>query len=181
MTAYIAMLRGINVSGQKIIAMAELHKMFVKLGHKDAKTFIQSGNVVFTSAGKDAGKLAKSIEAAIEKAFGFEVPVILRNLESMRASLASNPYGKRKLAENERLYISWLETVPAKEATSKLEALADAKDELKVKGSEVFLLIRDGYGRSVLNNNFIEKKLGLRATTRNLESSRKLVALAETL
>ena len=181
MAAYIALLRGINVSGQKIIPMAALAKMFVKLGFKDAKTFIQSGNVVFSAPAKDAGKFGKAIAAGIQMEFGFEVPVVIRSLDEMRAALSGNPYGKKQLAEKERLYICYLDAAPGKGAISELEAIADDDDEVKVKGMQVYLMIRNGYGDSVFNNNFVEKKLGVRATTRNLATSQKLIALAEAL
>ena len=181
MPAYIALLRGINVSGHKPVPMADLRKLFAKLGFADAQTYIQSGNVVFTSAGKDAAKIGKAIEAGIGKAFGFEVPVVVRSLAALRAALAANPYGKEKLAENERLYITFLAAAPGKAEAAKLEAIVDANDEVKVKGADVFLRIGAGYGKSVFSNTLVEKKLGVAATTRNIETSRKLVALAEGL
>jgi uncharacterized protein (DUF1697 family) len=137
--------------------------------------------VVFTASGKDGSKPAKAIEAGIAKAFGFDVPVIVRTLDGLRAIVAANPYGRTKLAENERLFISFLDAAPPKEAAAKLEAIVDGKDELQVRKTEVYLLIRDGYGRSAFNNNFMEKKLGVRATTRNLETTQKLITLAESL
>lgn len=178
---FIALLRGINVSGQKPVLMADLQKLFVKLGFKDAKTFIQSGNVVFSAPGKRAEKLAADLEAAIGKAFGFEVPVIVRGLEEWRAILAANPYAKRKAGDGGRVYITFLESAPAKPAAAALEAIEDKLDEVSLRGKEAFLYIRGGHGKSVFSNAFVEKKLGVRSTTRNIESARKLLALAETL
>jgi uncharacterized protein (DUF1697 family) len=181
MKTWIALLRGINVSGQKSVPMAELKKMFVKLGFKDALTFIQSGNVVFRSPEADPGKLAAILETAIKKAFGFDVPVILRTLEELKAALKGNPYAGKKLAETERVYISFLDAVPGKEAVKALAAFSDNVDEFKVKGAEVYILARGGYGKSLFSNTFIEKKLKVRATTRNLATSGKLIDLAGTL
>jgi uncharacterized protein (DUF1697 family) len=178
---FIALLRGINVSGQKPVLMAELQKLFVKLGYQDAKTFIQSGNVVFSAPGKDAAKLAGKLEAAIAKAFGFDVPVIVRSREEWKAVLAANPYAKRKPDDGGRVYLSFLESAPAKAAATALEGIEDKLDAVKVRGREVYMYIRGGHGKSVFSNNFVEKKLGVRATTRNLESTLKLLALAETL
>ena len=67
MTKYIALLRGINVSGQKIIKMEHLKNYFIDMGFTDVKTYIQSGNVVFQSKDKDAEKLSKHIEKAQDK------------------------------------------------------------------------------------------------------------------
>jgi uncharacterized protein (DUF1697 family) len=177
MPTYIALLRGINVSGQKPVPMAELKTLFEKLGFKGAKTLIQTGNVVFSSpkAGKDA--IVKILEAGILKHFSFDVSVILRTLGEMEAALAKNPYGKRKLAENEKVYISFLARAPDKADVKAFEAVSDEKDEFIVTQSEVYILVRDGYGKSRFSNNFVEKKLKVAATTRNLETTGKLIAM----
>ncbi len=181
MTIHIALLRGINVSGQKPVPMAELQKLFEALGFKGAKTLIQTGNVVFRGekAKPDAAALAGLIEKAIEKKFGFEVPVLLRTLEGFRAVIDGNPWRKKKLAETERVYISFLDKAPAKEGIQALAAVPAGDDEHIVRNSEVYLLIRAGYGKSKLSNTVVEKKLKARSTTRNLETSEKLLALAE--
>ncbi len=181
MPIYIALLRGINVSGHKPVPMAELQKLFEKLGHKGARTFIQSGNVAFRSGEKDPGKLAVALEAAILKKFGFDVPVILRTLEGMRAALKGNPYAKPEPAEGERVYITFLDRAPGKDAAKDLQTHSDPVDELKLVKTEVYILARKGYGNSKLSNAFVEKKAGVRATTRNLETTAKLIALGESL
>lgn len=181
MTIFIALLRGINVSGQKPVSMAELQKLFESLGFKGTKTLIQTGNVVFRSdkAKPDAAALADLLEKAIAGKFGFEVPVILRTREELRSVLDGNPWGKRKLPDNERVYISYLDKTPAKEGVHALAAVPSEEDEHIVRKKEVYLLIRGGYGKSKLSNTMVEKKLKVRATTRNLETSEKLIALAE--
>ena len=180
MTAYIALIRGINVGG-KSMPMAALRALLAKLGYADAVTFIQSGNVAFTAPGKDGRKIAQALEAAIAKTFGYEAAVLIRTLEEWRDLLKANPYGKRELGEGERLFITFLEAPPAKPAAAALEAVRDPKDEVKVRGSEAFLLVRGSYGESNLSNAFLEKKLGVRATTRNLATTLKLLEMAEAL
>ena len=180
MSAYIALIRGINVGG-KSMPMAALRELFLKLGYAGAQTYIQSGNVVFAAPGKDGRKIAAAIEAAIAKTFGYEAAVIVRSSEDWRALLKANPYAKRKLQEGERLFITFLEEAPAKAAAAKLEAIEDPKDEVKVRGCEAFLLVRGSYGESNLSNAFVEKRLGVRATTRNMPTALKLLEMAETL
>lgn len=181
MPHYLALLRGINVSGKNPLPMAELRKLFGKLGYPDAKTYIQTGNVAFEAPGKDVARLGIGIEAAIRKAFGFDVPVLLRTADALRAALSGNPYAKKPLARRERVYITFLEKAPEKAAGKALEAYADPVDELKLRGTEVYVLVRNGYGNTKLSNTFVEKKLGLRATTRNLETTAKLIELADSL
>lgn len=180
MPAYIALIRGINVGG-KAMPMAALRDLLAKSGYADARTYIQSGNAVFTAPGKDGRKIARALEAAIAKTFGYEAAVIVRGLEEWRALLKANPYGKRKLEEGERLFVTFLEDVPAQAAAAKLEAVKDPKDEVKVRGSEAFLLVRGSYGESNLSNAFVEKALGVRATTRNMPTTLKLLEMAEAL
>jgi uncharacterized protein (DUF1697 family) len=179
MTAYIALLRGINVSGHKPVPMADLKAMFAKLGFKDARTYIQSGNVVFRNEGNDPGKMAKAIEAGILKAFGFEVPVIVRSADQLAAVAEANPWRKKKLADTERVYISYLDQAPSKEAAAALALIAGGNDEFILIGTEVYILARGGYGKSVFSNTLMEKKLKVRSTTRNLETTMKLLAMAE--
>jgi uncharacterized protein (DUF1697 family) len=182
MTVYIALLRGINVSGQKPVPMTELQKLFEKLGFKGAKTLIQTGNVVFRAGKANAGAaLANLLEKAIAKKFGFEVTVLLRTLEQFKSVLDGNPWRKEKLADTERVYISFLDKAPAKESRSSLAAVPAGNDEHIVRNSEVYLLIRSGYGKSKLSNAVVEKQLKVRSTTRNLQTSEKLLMLAEGL
>ena len=85
MQTYISMLRGINVSGQKKIRMADLKSLYESLGLENVQTYVQSGNVVFDSEEQDVAKLRKSIEAQIESTFGFSVPVLIRSADDFRA------------------------------------------------------------------------------------------------
>lgn len=180
MPVYIALIRGINVGG-KTMPMAALKDMFARLGYPEARTYIQSGNVVFTAPGKDAAKIAAGLEKAIPETFGYEAAVLVRSLDAWRALLAANPYAKAKPKGKERVYVTFLESAPAKAAAARLSAVQDPLDELKLKGTEIFLMIRGGYGVSNLSNAFVEKTLKLRATTRNLETSLKLLEMAEAL
>jgi uncharacterized protein (DUF1697 family) len=181
MPIYIALLRGINVSGQKPVPMTELQKLFETLGHKGAKTFIQTGNVVFKSPSSDRAKLGGAIEAGIRKRFGFDVPVILRTAEELRDALSGNPYAKRKLEGEDRVYITFLQSAPTKESAKALEIHSDPVDELTLSGTEAYILARKGYGKSKLSNTFVEKKAGVPATTRNLETTAKLIELARAI
>lgn len=175
MPIYIALLRGINVSGQKIIPMIDLKSLFDKMGLKKAKTFIQSGNVIFEGDGTPASLTAR-IEKGIRKRFGFEVTVVLRSLPQLAKAVAEMPFKKTK--EGEKVYITYLAESPSKEGAMALQALASPVDEIVLGRAEVYILIRGGYGKSIFSNTLVEKKLGVRATTRNLASSQKLIALA---
>ncbi|HSX45979.1 MAG TPA: DUF1697 domain-containing protein [Candidatus Saccharimonadia bacterium] len=88
---YVALLRGVNVGGNRKVEMAKLKQVFEELGFEKVKTFINSGNVIFVSDSKDEGALTQKIEAAIEKGFGFSVDVLLRNIDEMAKLVKTIP------------------------------------------------------------------------------------------
>ena len=95
MTSYIALLRGVNVGGNKMVAMAELRDMLTSLGFLDAKTLLQSGNAVFDARSKDGAQLAEEISDAIHQAHGHRPDVILRTADELRRALGHFPTGRR--------------------------------------------------------------------------------------
>jgi uncharacterized protein (DUF1697 family) len=131
--------------------------------------------VVFTAIAT-APALVKTLEAGIQKTFGFEVTVVVKSLAELEKIVKANPYPKVK--EGERVYIAFLAEAPGKDGVAALQAEANEIDHFTVTKSAVYILARKGFGESRFSNNFLEKKLKVRATTRNLESSTKLIALA---
>ncbi|MGH3337802.1 MAG: DUF1697 domain-containing protein, partial [Propionibacteriaceae bacterium] len=83
MKTYIALFRGINVGGSNILPMKELVTVLEKIGARNVKTYIQSGNAVFRSEETNASLLSSKISAAIKKSHGFEPQVLLLELEQM--------------------------------------------------------------------------------------------------
>jgi uncharacterized protein (DUF1697 family) len=119
---FISMLRGINVSGQKKILMADLKELYEDLGFKEVTTYIQSGNVIFKSNEKLPDKeLAKKIEEAIHKKYDFEVAVIIRSEEEMKKIRSSNSFLKEKNSDPKRLYVTFLSEFPVKENVESIE------------------------------------------------------------
>lgn len=179
MAIYIALLRGINVSGQKSIKMEDLKKVFVALHCKRITTYIQSGNVVFGSAAANVTLLRAQIENKLLKAFGFEVPVIVKTLKEIEETIKQNPFKKVKAEKGERLHVTFLSRKPEKDAGDNLAAVKNDVDEIRLLGSEVYILCRNGYGKTLFANTFIEKKLAVSATTRNWATVEKLYSLGK--
>jgi uncharacterized protein (DUF1697 family) len=179
MQTYISILRGINVSGQKKILMADLKTLIETLEFKEIFTYIQSGNVVFKSDGKlpDMG-LAKKIEAAIEKKYGFRVPVIIRNLEELNKVISNNPFLKEKNISIEKLHVTFLSQAPKENNINNIENIDFSPDRFFIKAKEVFLHIPESYGKTKLSNKFFENKLKVTATTRNWKTVTKLFEIA---
>ncbi|MGC4809030.1 DUF1697 domain-containing protein [Micromonospora sp. DT228] len=177
MTRYVALLRGVNV-GTTRLAMADLRRIVTDLGHEEVKTYLQSGNVAFGSTVRDAGKLAAGIERALADELALKVPVLVRSGRELAAVAGGNPYADRE-DDPTRLLVAFLATAPK---TSMVDALAVPGGEnvsFTVTGREVFLHFADGgYGRSKFTNAYLEKKLGVVATTRNWKSVRALAELA---
>jgi len=175
---YIAILRGINVSGQKMIKMAELKDLFTGLKCTNVRTYIQSGNVIFESA-IDAETLEKKIEKQIEKVFGFEVPVLVRSVEEMKKVLEKNPFLKDKKVDPEKLHVTFLSEVPSKENIEATNKLSFEPDQFILAKKEVYVHCPDKYGTTKINNTFFEKKLKVTATTRNLKTVKELIRIGE--
>jgi len=180
MPAYAALLRGINLASHNKVPMGELRTLCGELGLGDVTTYIQSGNVVFSSVRTDSSALAGELEGAIAGAFGFDVPVVLRSAVELEGIAASNPYvqGGRDPSE---LSVGFLAELPAPERVSALRAdpLASrppGRDEFALLGREVFLHHPNGYGRSKLTNSYFDRRLGTMMTVRNW---RTVVTLGE--
>ncbi|WP_159882004.1 DUF1697 domain-containing protein [Paenibacillus puerhi] len=183
MTVQLALLRGINVSGQKLIKMAELKQMFEALGFTRVQTYIQSGNVLFDPSGltESAEPLHKRIEKGIEATFGYQVPVVVRTVGDLERILTGCPFPADSLASGESLYVALLAQSPSEEGVQRLLACSSEIDEYRLAGDEVYILCRQGLGKSMFSNNFLEKKLKVAATTRNWQTMNKLAALGRAM
>jgi uncharacterized protein (DUF1697 family) len=92
MKTYISLLRGINVSGQKLIRMDALRKLYEKLGFEDVRSYVQSGNVVFRGEDLDLYRLKQTITQEIKRAFDFEIPVIVMTIDDLKLTIDNNPF-----------------------------------------------------------------------------------------
>ena len=160
MPTYVALLRGINVSGRNKIAMSDLRTAFEALGHADVRTYIQSGNVVFAATANATAGLEPAIEKGIATAFGLDVAVLVRTRAELATVLKRNPFGAEA-------YVTFLDVAPSRARVAELDPAQYAPDEFAVHGREVFVRCPNGYGRTKINNSFFERKLAAKATTRN--------------
>ena len=181
METYISILRGINVSGQKKILMTDLKALYETLGFENVSTYIQSGNVIFTTRKLLLNKdLTKKIEEAIFKKYDFDVPVIIRTGDEMEKVLAANPLLKEKNINVEKFHATFLEEEPSPEKIKLTRDLDYSPDKFRILGKEVYLYCPNGYGSTKLSNIFFESKLKVKATTRNWKTVNQLVVLAKT-
>jgi uncharacterized protein (DUF1697 family) len=181
MTLMISMLRGVNLGPHHRIKMDDLRLLYESLDLRDPRTYVQSGNVIFRTRGKNTVKLAKKIQEAIDKKFGFRPEVVVRTIEEMRQSLAANPFRNRSDIEASKLLITFLSAEPAAEAHATLRNLKVQREELHLIGRELFIYFPDGIGKSKVPWSSVEKLLKVTGTARNLNSVVKMLEIAEQL
>ncbi len=177
MPTYIALLRGINVSGQKKIPMAELRNMLHKMAFKDVSTYIQSGNVVFASDEKDTVILEAKIKRHIKDTFKFDVPVLVKSKTDFEKIVQQNPYTDPEDLENKQVYFVLLQNAPNTENVEAFQKVVCENEKFVIGENCVYLLCKNGYGNAKLNNNLVERKLKVEATTRNYRTMVKLLEM----
>jgi len=187
MGVYVSLLRGINVGGSKVILMDDLKKVFEKLGFSKVKTLIQSGNVVFVAEKKNPSMLQEMIRDGIRNRFKFDVEVLVFSLDEFEKIVEKNPFDERKLKSSGRIHLTMLFEKPHKE---RVAAFYEAKnnvpkesvsDDFEVIGSTVYTLCRNGWAKSPFSGSVILKFLKVDATTRNLDTMKKLVEIGKNI
>lgn len=173
------MLRGINVSGQKLIPMDKLQKAFVSAGFLNARTYIQSGNVVFQTKKTKPEQLEMMISNLIQQRFGFDVPVLVLDIAELREIALNNPFTRESTYDVKALHVTFLRAAPPAELIGSIPAESFLPDDFRVAGRAIYLRCPNGYGKTKLTNTFFEKKMEVAATTRNWNTVLALLSLAE--
>jgi len=174
METYFALLRGINISGHKMIKMARLEAMFAELNFKNIRTYIQSGNVIFENEKTNQKELAKQVETKILLSTGFQVPVVIRNRMEILLVLENNPFLRERNEDINKLHVTFLDVEPNPDDVKKVQEFEYDSDEFIVSGKEIYGFCPNGYGRTKLTTNFFEKKFKTTATARNWKTVQKL-------
>ena len=177
MARFVALLRGINVSGQKKIRMADLRSCLEAAGLSGVETYLQSGNVVFESAGPATDPLGNLVSSAIADTFGFDVPVLVRTARDLKRVAETNPFLLEHEQDPSKQYVTFLATMPTARTLHDLAVHGKATEQFLPGKQELFVSCPNGYGRAVLNNAFFESRLKTVATTRN---GKTVCALAQT-
>jgi uncharacterized protein (DUF1697 family) len=178
MTKFVAFLRGINVGGNKTISMARLKTVLEELGFQSVKTHLNSGNVVFASKEKGKAKLAKTIEDAIEKEFGFRPAVVVRSSADLKRIVARNPLPKVAADDPGHLVVMFLAAKPAKDAAARIAKTYAGPEEIRLDGDVAYITYPNGIGKSKLTNVSLEKQLGVTGTARNWNTIMRLAEIA---
>jgi uncharacterized protein (DUF1697 family) len=178
MTQYVALLRGINVGGNKKVPMAELRELLAELGYENIATLLNSGNAVFDARGSVA-EVQKQFESAIVDRFGFEVDVVFRTLKQIDAVLNYDPFDG--VADDDSRYmVCFLSSKPDAAAAKKLKAEDFAPELLEIKGTELYAWCPNKINDSPLLKAAGKAKLADHMTARNFRTVRKIAELAHT-
>ena len=192
MASHVALLRGINVGGRNKVPMADLREVVAALGHTGVTTYIQSGNVLFTTADTDTAKLAAALETAIEDRFGLWSSVVVLSRDELAEVLAANPYSDEP--DPRLVHVVFRNAEPSPEVRDRIEAAVKAaaakgsRDTAHSAGRALYLHTPDGFGRSELAQNLMrimtppskqKKQPALAATARNMATATKLLSLCE--
>jgi len=175
---HLALLRGINVGGKNKLPMAELVAMFVEAGCADVRTYIQSGNVLFTVAPSRRKELADVITKRIAEHFGFRVPVILRTADELRQTVAGNPFLKSGV-DTAAFHVAFLADAPPKRLVAALDIGRSPGDSFDVRGREIYLCLPNGVAKTKLTNAYFDSTLATVSTLRNWRTVLKLAEMAQ--
>jgi len=191
MASHVALLRGINVGGRNKVPMADLREVVAALGHTGVTTYIQSGNVLFSTADTENSKLAAALESAVEDRFGLWSSVVVLSRDELAGVLAACPYQDEP---NPRLvHVVFLNAEPRPDLLGRIETAASAaaakgsRDAVQAAGRALYVHTPDGFGKSELAQNLFrivtppseQKKQALAATARNWATATKLLSLCE--
>jgi uncharacterized protein (DUF1697 family) len=172
------MLRGINVGGNKKVPMAQLRALLGELGHRDAKTYLNSGNAVFDSDDPDETSVARELEQALESRFGFAVPCLVRTGDYLRAIAAACPFPADEI-EGKQLHAIFYSAPADPERFADIDRKAFLPEEFRLGDRVLYLHVPNGLGRSelaaVLSRSVRLK--GIDATARNWNTVRALIEL----
>ena len=177
METYIALLRGINVSGQKKIKMDDLRNHLSETGLSDVRTYIQSGNLILNSD-KSKEQIKLDIEKEIQDVYDFYVPVKILNITDLKKTIDNNPYSENN-NDIKFLYVAFLYDLPDIEKVNNIKDYKFKDDEFIINDDIVYIYCPGGAGKTKITNNFFEKKLDLVATSRNWKTTLKLLELSE--
>lgn len=171
---HLALLRGINVGGNAKLPMKELAAIFTAAGAHDVRTFIQSGNVIFSAA--EPEPTVAAVTAEIARVYGYPGRIVLRSAAELKAAHKANPFAKAG-APPETLHVYFLADLPQPSAVKTLDPDRSPGDSFAVRGREVFLHLPNGMARTKLSNAYFDSKLKTVSTARNWNTVGKLLEL----
>jgi uncharacterized protein (DUF1697 family) len=179
---YVAFMRAINVAGHASVRMTDLRAVFTAAGCRNVTTFIQSGNVLFDSPGRGIPAILRMLRGRLRELLGDEPDVLLRSVKEIDALVASAPFRKHRAGAAVKLYVVFLSQAPQHKPRLPIAAPKEGLEIVGLAERDLFVVSRRrNNGLFGFPNAFVEKTLGVSATTRNWTTVTKIAALARTI
>ena len=175
---YIALLRCINVGGNKPVCMTALRELLTDLAFGDVKTLLNSGNAVFTAPKRSTAALEKLLAAETKKRLGVECDFFIYTTDEWSSMIARNPLAEDARRDSSHLIVMCLRDAPSASGMKTLEKTALATEIVRANGKQIYIVYRVGIGRSKLSGALIERVLATRGTGRNWNTVLKLAKAA---
>ncbi len=176
---YAAFLRGINVGGNKKVAMAELRQMFADIGFGEVKTLLQSGNVVFESS-EEAEVLEAKLCEETEKQLNVKCDYFVRSSQQLEEAVAANPFTREAKDDPSHLIVVFLRESPDAGTVQSVAAAIQGPDKMKAFGRQIYVVYPDGIGPSTVGRTPGWNKLVGVGTARNWNTLLKVAELVRT-
>ena len=170
------MLRGINVGGNTMIKMTELKTSFENLGFKNVASYINSGNLAFDAVKAAEEKLVATIENVIERDFGLDIQVMVRDRAAIEDVLANNPFAG-EFESHKEMHVLFMKGNMPDEKAEQLYEHQTKNERFAVRDREIYCHLRVGFADSLLGKGFIERKLKIAITARNWRTVERLASL----
>ena len=178
MLVFIALLRAVNVGGRKPLMMAELRHLLTELGFINARSLLQSGNLVFQSNARKGTDLEDFLEVEAAERIDLHTDFLVRTGEEWKWIVANNPFQDEAKRDPAHLVVMFLKRTPSAQQVEALQSSITGPEIVRFDGRQAYIVYPAGIGRSRLTNTLIEKKLGTRGTARNWNTVLKLASLA---
>lgn len=175
---YAALLRGVNLAGQRKLAMADLRAMLAAIGYTEGQSLLNSGNVVFRCRARSSAEVERTLEREIETRLGLRTDVHVRTTAELASVLADNPFPADAKVDPSHLLVLFLKEAPTAQAVAGLRAAISGRERVGAHGRHAYLVYPDGIGRSRLTSALLDKHLGGLGTARNWNTVVKLAAMA---
>lgn len=177
MQTHLALLRGINVSGHKLIKMEDLRRSLEGAGFLNVRTYIQSGNIFVSTEEKEPAVVSEQIRTAILNSFGHDVPVFIIAKEDLQSCLERNLFLNEEGVDLKKLYVSFISTEVPDQMITQLNLNFIEPDKIQLDGRRIYLKYHSSAANTKLDNKWIEKSMNVVSTTRNWNTVNKLLEM----
>lgn len=176
MKTYIVLLRGVMPTGKNRVPMAQLWEVLASAGFGNARTYIQSGNAL-VDTDMSAQEVETCVHDLITKYIGADLAIVARTGKQLQKVLDENPF--KEGHDISRVFFALFAEPPSSQKIKELLANDFSPEELVITKNAAYMYIPGTYGRNKLSNNYLEKKLGVAATTRNFNTLNKLIEMSQ--